>query len=251
MLFGRAPAARPNTQNAFTPFEILKLLLMAILLLLNKILNRCLQIRYLKKRSIKRFRTGFTLVEILIALAILAMVVASTFTIFISSSKSWQKGETRSERYHNARISMGKMSTEISQAVISENSPARFIGEKDGARFVSFVSTSGGVFGLAEIEYWLDKDRKLLMRNEDTDPDYDFSTQDYSDILASNISTLEFSYYDGLIWSDTWGSDLAEEEESPEEMQGLPKAVKIKIKVEDKKGRESETFEVVTRLKTV
>lgn len=190
-----------------------------------------------------RFRTGFTLVEILIALAILAMIVASTFTIFRSSSSSWQKGEKRSERYHNARVAIGKMSAEISHAVIDEGKPGRFIGEKEDVRFISFVSAASGVFELAEIGYWLDKNERVLMRNEDVDPDYDFSTQDYSDILADNISMLEFSYYNGTRWSDTWDSNSSEK--------NLPEAVKIKIEVEDRQNKEGETFEVITRLKTV
>ncbi|MFC1623708.1 type II secretion system protein GspJ [Candidatus Omnitrophota bacterium] len=195
---------------------------------------------------------AFTLIEILIALAILTMIVMSTFAIFKSSSSAWQKGETRSERYHNARIAMGKMGMEISQAVINESEVCKFIGERNEVKFVSFVSTASSVFELVEIEYWLDKDERLLMRNEDIDPDYDFLTQDYSDILAENISKLEFSYYDGLIWSYTWDSDLAGESAEPQESQGgiLPKAVKIKLEVEDKKGKESEAFEIITHLKT-
>lgn len=193
---------------------------------------------------------AFTLVEILIALAILAMIVASTFTIFISSSKSWQKGETRSERYHSARTAIGKMSMEISQAIIGEDNQGKFIGEEDGVRFISFVSAASGIFELAEIEYWLDKEQRLLMRNEDTDPDYDFSTQDYSDILSDNISLLEFSYYDGLTWRDTWDSGITgEDTDLEDDREGLPEAVKIRIQVEDKKGKESEIFEVITYLK--
>ena len=200
----------------------------------------------------QRLRSGFTLVEILIALAILAIIVASTFTIFRSSSSSWQKGEKRSEKYHNARVAIGKMSMEISHAVIAEGSDGKFIGDKQGVRFISFVSASSGIFEVAEIGYWLDKDKRALMRNEDIDPDYDFSTQDYSDILADNISVLEFSYYNGSIWTDTWDSDTsAEEEEKDKYEKALPEAVKIKIEIEDKQNKEGESFEVITRLKTV
>ena len=195
-------------------------------------------------------KRGFTLVEILIALAILAMIVASTFTIFRSSSRAWQKGEERSERYHTARVAMGKMATEISQAVMSDDGLSKFLGRSSEISFISFVSTAQGVFEMAEIEYWLDEDHKLLMRNEEIDPDYDFSTQDYSDILADNISEMEFSYYDGLIWSDTWDSDEEGEDEDSKGQRVLPKAVKIRVKVENKKGRESEIFELVTHLKT-
>ncbi|MBU1852995.1 MAG: prepilin-type N-terminal cleavage/methylation domain-containing protein [Candidatus Omnitrophica bacterium] len=194
---------------------------------------------------------AFTLVEILIALSILAMIVVSTFTIFRSSSKSWQKGSERSERYHNARTAIGKMSTEISQAVISERRPSKFIGRKESVSFISFVSTASGIFELVEVEFWLNNEKKLLMRNEDIEPDYDYLTYDYSDVLAEGIVELEFSYYDGSSWSETWDSDLAMEESDPQGDEGaLPKAVKIEIKVEDKRGKESEIFEVITHLKT-
>ncbi len=195
-------------------------------------------------------KKGFTLVEILISLAILAMIVVSTFTIFRSSAKSWQKGESRSERYNSARIAIGKMSREISQAVLNKNTPAKFIGTREDVSFISFVSGRSGVFDLAEIEYWIDGDQNFLMRNEDLNPDYDFSTQDNSDILADNISELEFSYYDGIVWNESWDSEEKGKETDDGDRGILPKAIKIKIKVRDKKGEGSETFEVMTRLKT-
>ncbi|MDO8603130.1 MAG: type II secretion system protein GspJ [Candidatus Omnitrophota bacterium] len=192
--------------------------------------------------SLNRLK-GFTLVEILIALAIMAMIVASTFTIFSSASKSWQKGETRSQRYQNARNAISRISAEISQAVINNNALCKFTGDKNKIGFVSFVSTDSGVFELSEVEYWLDGARKLLMRNDEADPDYDFSTYDHSDILSDNVSELEFLYFDGLEWLDAWNSDGVSGV-------GLPKAVEIKIRVEDKKAKEGETFKVIARLRT-
>jgi prepilin-type N-terminal cleavage/methylation domain-containing protein len=188
-------------------------------------------------------KRAFTLVEVLIALAILAMIVVSTFTIFRSASKSWQKGETRSERYQNARNAIYRISTEISQAVINSNPLCKFTGEKNRVSFISFVSTESGVFELSELEFWLDGAGRLLMRNDDVDPDYDFATYDHSDVLSENVSELEFSYFDGAVWTETWNSDQALGV-------GLPKAVKVKIKVEDKKSKEGEIFGVIARLKT-
>jgi len=186
---------------------------------------------------------GFTLVEILISLAILAIIVASTFTIFRSASKSWQKGEIRSERYQNARSAISKISVEISQAVISSNSLCRFTGDKNKVSFISFVTTGSGIFELSEVGFWLDGAKKLLMRNDEIDPDYDFTTYGHSDILSENVSKLEFSYFDGRVWTDTWSSDQALGV-------GLPKAVKVKIKVDDKKAKEGEIFEIIARLRT-
>ena len=197
--------------------------------------------------------TGFTLVEILISLAILAIIVASTFTIFRSASKSWQKGETRSERYQNARNAISKISTEISQAVINSDPLCKFTGDKNKVSFVSFVSTESGVFELSEIEFWLDGAKRLLMRNSEIDPDFDFTTYGHSDVLSENISELEFSYYDGTVWLDTWNSDQALGIGPPPQSggeAGLPKAVQVKIKVGDKKAKEGEVFEVIARLRT-
>ena len=188
-------------------------------------------------------KKGFTLVEILISLAILAIIVASTFTIFRSASKSWQKGEIRSERYQNARNAISKISAEISQAVINSNSLCKFTGDKNRVSFISFVTTGSGVFELSEVEFWLDTTKKLLMLNDEIDPDYDFTTYGRSEILSENISELEFSYSDGVIWTDTWNSDQALGV-------GLPKAVKVKIKVNDKKAKEGEVFEIIARLRT-
>lgn len=197
-------------------------------------------------------KKGFTLVEILIALAILAMIVASTFTIFRSASKSWQKGEARSERYQSARSAVSRISAEISQAVINSNPLCKFTGDKSKVSFFSFVSADSGVFELCEIEYWLDSAKKALMRNDEIDPDYDFTTFGHSDALSDNVSELGFSYFDGFVWSDTWDSDQSSGVGSPRSAgkAGLPKAVKIKIKVEDKKAKEGEIFEVIARLRT-
>lgn len=198
--------------------------------------NTCVPARFNKE-------TGFTLVEILIALAILAIIVASTFTIFRSASKSWQRGEIRSERYQNARNAISKITREISQAVINPDSLCRFTGDKNKINFISFVSSEYGVFELSEVGFWIDGAKDILMRNDEIDPDYDFATYSHSDILSENISELEFSYFDGSIWLDMWNSDQALGI-------GLPKAVKVKIKVEDKKAKEGEAFEVIARLKT-
>jgi prepilin-type N-terminal cleavage/methylation domain-containing protein len=204
---------------------------------------RRLSLQYLRMSAFRD--NGFTLVETLISLAILAMVVTATFTIFRSVSKSWQKGDVRTEVYNNARSAIGRINSEISQAVFNKNILCKFIGTQDSIKFISFVSGASGVFEIAEIEYWYDENRRSIMRNQDLDPDYDFSTYDNSDVLSSDIIEVEFLYYDGLVWNTAWDSDTMQDKES-----ALPKAVKIKIKAMDKKGKEGEVFEVVARIKT-
>jgi len=193
---------------------------------------------------LRRVGCGFTIVEILIALAIFTMIVTSTFTIFRSASKSWQRGEERSEKYNTARVAIGKMKQEISQAIINNNL-CRFIGTPSEISFISFITTADNIFEMAEIRYRLDQTSHSLIRNEQLNPDYDFMTQDRSDILADNIDVLKFLYFDGTSWRDTWDSSLIENEDT-----NLPRAVKIHIEVTGKRDKKGEVFESIAYLKT-
>ena len=51
-----------------------------------------------------RRSSAFTLIEILVAMAILVIVIGSTLAIFRASATSWQKGEMRAQRYQAARF---------------------------------------------------------------------------------------------------------------------------------------------------
>lgn len=169
-------------------------------------------------------------------MAILAVIIVSTFTIFKSASSSWMKGETRAERYQNARIAIERINREISQAVILKTSQPTFLGERDKIGFVAFISSGSGIFELAEISYWLDNKKGILMRSIDLEPDYNLSSVDSIDPLAENIKSIDFSYFDGQTWKTSWTDSF-------------PKAVKVHLRVEDPKSKEGEDFEIIARPK--
>ena len=75
-------------------------------------------------------RAGMTLVELLVAVAILITVTASTMLVFRGITKAWQSGQLRTERYQQARLLFDLFVRELSSSVQSGKYP--FIG-KDAA----------------------------------------------------------------------------------------------------------------------
>ena len=73
---------------------------------------------------------GFTLVELLASMALLALIAVMVFTIFNQATKVWQKAGARSEQYIAARTTLEQIAREIQGAtLIGQN---RFAGAQRG-----------------------------------------------------------------------------------------------------------------------
>src|SRR5262245_4552515 len=64
---------------------------------------------------------GFTLAEVLIAVAILAMIGVLTYGTFARAMEAREQAGRITERYHEIRQAMQRMSREISMAYLSEH----------------------------------------------------------------------------------------------------------------------------------
>jgi prepilin-type N-terminal cleavage/methylation domain-containing protein len=191
-------------------------------------------------------KPGFTLVEILVALAILVVIAASTYTVFRGVAQSWLRGDIRTQRFQNARIILEQMSREISQAIVGLEIGGRqlyCLGTQESFFFICPIEAgSPQTSDLAEVGYYL-KDT-TLMRHFQASPDYDFSPLDTQEEFSENVSSIRFSYFDGTTWRDSWDSRL----KIPQMYAKPPKAVKIELVLIDRRGKESESFQVVVFL---
>ncbi len=183
-------------------------------------------------------RRGFTLIEILVAMAILVIVIASTLAIFRASTASWRKGEMRAQRYQQARFILERMSREIASILPASLAGPYCLGTGDKFYFIS--SLSDAPVSLIEVGYWLDEDACELMRSYASSPDYDFSTFEKEEVLSEQVSALNFQYSTGEIWQENWDSRAGAEQEGI-----LPKAVRIDFDIRDEKGASSESFSTV------
>ncbi|MDD5738728.1 MAG: prepilin-type N-terminal cleavage/methylation domain-containing protein [Candidatus Pacebacteria bacterium] len=62
-----------------------------------------------------KIEKAFTLVEVLVAMAIFAIAVVLIFTIYFTSQKFYQKTETKAEILQNARVVLERISRELRQ----------------------------------------------------------------------------------------------------------------------------------------
>jgi len=77
-----------------------------------------------KRHCGRRARRGFTLVEVMLATTLLAMMASLVWASFSLTVSSRRKAAEISERYHQARLALTRMTREISMAFLSKNDEA-------------------------------------------------------------------------------------------------------------------------------
>lgn len=190
-------------------------------------------------------RNGFTLLEVMIALAILA---GMSLVLFYSSSQIIQSKadtEERDDAYHSVTQSMNRISDDLSMAFLMKSREllgANFDGEINflgTEERMDFVSMSNQRFirdskegEAAEISYYLEPmpdepGKKRLMRRQSPAIDKDLQAGGRAYPLVENIEGIHFEYLDEKsgefkkLW-DTKSVDFTNK---------LPQAVKIEIEV--------------------
>jgi prepilin-type N-terminal cleavage/methylation domain-containing protein len=207
---------------------------------------------------------GFTLVEMLVAVALLSIIVTVIYGAFHTMGRVIRRSERSKDAYQLARLIMSRMRQDLSCAHFPPNSKDFvFRGEDMGgydtdADALTFV-TAGHVISrrdfpegdMAEVSYYIDEDNPgLLVRREDVSPDDELETGGVLDILGKNVVGLNFTYLDGTeeparrAGRDEVSVETALEEESAwkdewdsAETPYLPRAVKVDLSVLNERGQ--------------
>lgn len=176
---------------------------------------------------------GFTLMEILIAIFIFAIVLSTIYTSYTGTSRIVNETESRADIYAMARIALERILEDLESVYITPRDPqstksdgerAQFVGEdkelKDGsADSLSFISMAHLVFseqdqsfGPAEIGYYIEEDEEgegLVLYRTDT-----LAFQEKPEegggrglVLCDRLASVNFTYYDdkGEVY-DNWDS---------------------------------------------
>jgi type II secretion system protein J len=202
---------------------------------------------------------GVTLLELLVAMVILAIVVASVYVAFNSSKQSWQVGETIVQKYQNARGALDMMAREMSVMYMTisniYNSGLLYSTAINGSngefRFVAAIPADehAGKWDLCKIGYKFDSTNKEIERAFDVGPDLtNFDIDSSYQSLVSNVISLGFKcrHWDGVSWAEkeTWDSREGEVDEWD-----LPEAVEISLTVQDDKQlADPRTFTTIVRI---
>jgi len=200
-------------------------------------------------------RKGFTLMEVMIASFILAIVSAMLWSGFSQTSKTIKAVINDQSKYHELRTALNIIIRDLSSAYLSKNiNPVNitrkivFRGEDtppiDRLHFVSFThirrikdSHEGD---MAEISYFDMPDREdpdiiNLMRREDPYIDDDPERGGRAIPIVRDIKEFDVTYYDETMdqWLDSWDT-----EEVTAQPNRLPRQVRIVLVAYDQKGNE-------------
>jgi general secretion pathway protein J len=209
------------------------------------------------RRAVSRSQAGFTLIEVMLAMAILAFLTSIMWGSFSKMAADKKALEASQERSHTVRVALMRMSREIEMAYLSDNQdpslpykPTLMVGTSQAA--VDELSFSAFAHqrlrgGLAEsdtsvITYYGARDpddprvtnlmRKETRRLQAEDP---ATLPGESYILCPNVASVKYSYYDGRSskreWQKEWNTNTVGST-------FLPTHVRITLTVIDERGRE-------------
>lgn len=159
---------------------------------------------------------GFTLIEVLVATAIAAVVLTTVYGIFTAVSKARQRVEIESETSHRARVIFDRVGRELRGTFRA--TPLLFTVELDGEQrpvltFATASATLGaqGRGGVAAVRYSLVEDERepggrllALVRSET--PLAAGSDYPPGMLLCGGIHTLTWRVFADNNWHDTWNA---------------------------------------------
>jgi general secretion pathway protein J len=183
-----------------------------------------------KRRSIVVDNGGFTLIEVVIAVALLSLVMSSVYGIFTTISSTEQRLQSEAELYHQARVIFDRLGRELScsyLATSNENSAFSASNENNGSPYLAFTSTSAITKGaqqggLVRLRYELNTEfnKKVGRLLRSSVPLFAPDDPEKGQRLSSQIKQLQWRFYDGIDWQEDWDSGQSN---------SLPQTVEISI----------------------
>jgi general secretion pathway protein J len=185
---------------------------------------------------------GFTLLEILVAISIVAIVLTAVYGIFISVSNARERLEADGEIYHRVRVVFDRVGRElrgISPAGGPEQHGVFRTGKDEGGNPTLEMTTSATAqlglqqTGIALVRYSLAAEPekpagKILYRTEQSALVTDETLRQAGPMrLAAGIEQLEWRFLLQDQWRNEW--DAAQD--------GLPQLVELTLTMTDARGQ--------------
>jgi general secretion pathway protein J len=215
------------------------------------------------RKEAPRQSRGFTLFEIMIAVAILGLIGVLSMGVVGRAMDGRERAEEITDYYHGIRQAMLRMSREIEMSYVSlhrdcEDARTRTIfasGHSSGGMRLDFTAFShykvradANESDEEELSYYVDdnpddKKTMALLRRSQPRIDEDPREGGTVEVLAPNIKKLEFQFYDPKEdrWGDEWNTSNMDYRDR------LPLFVAIKITAVNPQGKD-ELFTTKTRV---
>ncbi len=222
-------------------------------------------------KAFRRRLAGFTLIEVLISIAILAAITSLLFGAFASMKRS-KDGLTRlQDRHREGRLAMARITRELQSAYISAHQPLNqalivqktiFKGERgspaDRVNFTAFANKrldrNSHVSDQCELSYYgmtspEDSSVHDLVRRIDTELDLEPEKGGRVEVLATDIDMFDLQYLDAQTgeWQETWDTT-----QSTGQLDRLPLQVRVILVLNQGArsgaGRSRGTIRLVTKV---
>lgn len=193
---------------------------------------------------------GFSLVELLIAVGITAIIGALTLGAFAQVDRAKELTRAQGDRYASARLALSRLSREVSMAFLSENfdrerfrdRPTLFVGREDELLFTTMsherLYRDAKESDQAVVEYVVESDpdrsgEQALFRRSKPRLDDEPDRGGRKDLVADRVASFRIRYWDGKRkdWVREWTT------RSVDHGSELPSRVRFELEVALEGGR--------------
>jgi prepilin-type N-terminal cleavage/methylation domain-containing protein len=199
-------------------------------------------------------RAGFSLIEILISIAILSLVVAAIYSSWTAILRASKVGLEAAAAAQRSRVTMRKLEDSLTCAQMFTLNAGYygFIALNGSEPTLSFVARvpqsfprSGrfGDFDLRRLTYTVEKDKdgynSLVLRQQPIIMDLDEDEKNFPLVLARNVKEFSMEFYDPRLrdWVDEWR--LTNQ---------LPKLILFTLRIRHTDSHNKQTLEETSRI---
>ncbi|MBL9129152.1 MAG: hypothetical protein JNL97_15995 [Verrucomicrobiales bacterium] len=188
---------------------------------------------------------GFTLVELTLGAALMALILASSYACLHSGLRARRVLEPRWEALQSARVALALLSADL-RAAFPLSKESEFVGidrkigdvEADNVDFgtLNYSPRRPGEGDFCQTSYFLEPDRRsgefVLWRRRNPRIGPDPLRGGTREEIARGVRQLKLEYYDGFEWYDTWGDAEGNGKRETSalaawNLSGIPEAVRI------------------------
>lgn len=182
---------------------------------------------------------GFTLLEVLIAVALATLVLGAIYGVFTSVAKARERAEQGSETAHYAQVLFDRIGRELRGAWRPEQGAPFFVAgpDRDGRpelRFATASTTleSSGRGGIAALRYGVQlavdpQDSALTLVRSEAPYHLRERLSEDGISLGSRIKRINWRFYGSNGWVETWKA---------EESGALPQLVELTVTLQEGNG---------------
>ncbi|TYO97559.1 type II secretion system protein J (GspJ) [Geothermobacter ehrlichii] len=173
-------------------------------------------------------RRGFTLLEILLAISIVAILLLTVYGVFATAESSRRRIASRAGGYHLARVIFDRIERELLSLPTREPAESSLLaGGRDdrGRPYLALLTLAGEGRdgGLRKVRYRLEKEEAGSRRLTRLSTIWPEPLQEPpAGRLSDRISLFRPRFHDGTTWRDDWDS----------RRDGLPRLIELTLGIE-------------------